>query len=151
MLKEVKVNIYTYLKKDHHTVVELFDKILSSKSLEKRLSLFQEVANELLIHSETENATFYAALKKHKETAEIIEHAKKEHKEVKDYIEKLSSIPIESEKWLEQFGELKHSVTHHVKEEEGNIFKKAKTVLSSEQADQLAREMDALKNDLKAA
>lgn len=146
------MNIYTYLKKDHHTVVELFDKILSSKSLEKRLSFFQEVANELLIHSETENATFYAALKEHKETAEIIEHAKKEHKEVKEYIEKLSSIPIvESEKWLEQFREFKHSVTHHIKEEEGNIFKKAKTVLSSKQANQLAREMDALKNDLKAA
>lgn len=145
------MNIYTYLKKDHHTVAELFDQILSSKRLEKRQSLFQEIANELLIHSETENATFYAALKEHEETAEIIEHAKKEHKEVKEYIEKLSSIPIESEKWLEQFGEFKHSVTHHVKEEEGDIFKKAKAVLSSEQANQLAREMDKLKNELKAA
>ncbi len=144
------MNIYNYLKKDHRTVAELFDQILSSKSLEKRKSLFQEVANELLIHSETENATFYVALKEHEETSEIIEHAKKEHKEVKEYITKISGIPVENEKWLEQFGEFKHSVTHHV-EEEGDIFKKAKTVLSPEQANQLAIEMNALKNELKAA
>ena len=145
------MNIYNYLKKDHRTVAELFDKILSSKSSNKRQLLFQEVANELLIHAETENATFYAALKKHEETAELIEHAEKEHAEVKKYISKISGLSIESEKWLEQFGEFKHSVTHHVEEEEGDIFEKAKKVLSSEQANQLAKDMDALKNKLKAA
>lgn len=145
------MNIYNYLKKDHRAVAELFDKILSTKSLEKRKSMFQEVADELLIHAETENATFYATLKEHEETAEIIEHAEKEHAEVKQYIGKLSGLSIESEKWLEQFGEFKHSVTHHVEEEEGDIFEKAKKVLTPEQARQLAIDMDALKNELKAA
>ena len=145
------MNIYIYLKKDHQTVAELFDKILSSKSFDKRKSMFQEVADELLLHAETENATFYAALKKHEETAELIGHAQKEHAEIKDYITKINSLSIESEKWLEQFGEFKHSVTHHVKEEEGDIFAKAKKVLSSEQAKQLAIDMEALKGELKAA
>ena len=104
----------------------------------------------MLLHAKTENATFYEALKGHEETEEIIEHAEEEHEEVKGYIEKLSGIPIESEKWLEQFGEFKHSVTHHVNEEEGNIFEKAKRVLSRKQEYQLAEDMDALKKETKA-
>jgi hemerythrin superfamily protein len=105
----------------------------------------------LLIHAETENATFYAALEGHKETAEIVEHAKKEHEEVKEYIAKLSRLSIEGEKWMEQFGEFKHSVTHHVNEEEEDIFEKAKKILTSVQATQLAKDMEALKQGLKTA
>ena len=66
------MNIYNYLKRDHGVVAELFEKIISSKSLKKRQLMFQELSNELLIHAETEKATFYAALKEHEETAEII-------------------------------------------------------------------------------
>lgn len=143
------MNIYNCLKKDHRVVADLFEEILSTKSTKKREALFQEVTNELLIHAESENATFYEALKEHEETSEIIEHAEKEHEEVKEYIEKLSGISLESEKWLEQFGEFKHSVTHHVDEEEGDIFEKAKKVLSPEQANQLAIDMEELKKELK--
>lgn len=148
-LKGFNMNIYTYLKKDHLTVAELFEKILSSKSFEKRKTLFQELENELLIHAEAEDKTFYKALKAYEETAEIIGHAKEEHREIEGYIKKISGLSIESEKWLEQFGEFKHSVTHHVKEEEGEIFKKAKKVLTAEQETQLAIDMAALKDQLK--
>ena len=145
------MNIYNYLKKDHLIVLELFDKILSTKSLDKRKAFFQEVGNELLLHAETENKTFYAALEEYKETAELIDHAIQEHEEVKDYITKLSAISVESEKWLEQFGELKHSVTHHVKEEESDIFKRAKNILSTAQANQLAVDMAKLKDELRSS
>ena len=80
-----------------------------------------------------------------------MEHAQIEHAEVKEYITKLSHLSIEGEKWMEQFGEFKHSVTHHVSKEEGEIFENAKKVLSTEQANQLAIDMDALKQELKAA
>ncbi|MBX9703857.1 MAG: hemerythrin domain-containing protein [Silvanigrellaceae bacterium] len=145
------MNIYNYLKKDHQTVANLFEQILSSKSTAKRKQLFEELINELLLHSEAENDTFYAALESHNETADLIEHAKKEHKEIKEYIKKLNALDIEKEKWIEQFGEFKHSVTHHVEEEEGNIFLRAKEVLSSTQANQLAIDMEAMKQELKAA
>jgi hemerythrin superfamily protein len=145
------MDIYTYLKKDHQTVADLFDKILSTKSISKRRTWFEEVKNELLLHAESENATFYAALKEHEETEEIAGHAEKEHAEVKDYLEKLSRLSIEGEKWMEQLGELKHSVTHHVAEEEGEIFEGAKKVLNKEQAKQLAIDMEAAKERLKIA
>ncbi|MBX9805844.1 MAG: hemerythrin domain-containing protein [Alphaproteobacteria bacterium] len=145
------MNIFTYLKRDHETVAELFDKILSTRSSDKRKAIFDEVAKELLIHIQAESSTFYEALRAFEEAAELIGHAEKEHTEVKDYITKIYKISIESEKWIEQFGELKHSVTHHVEEEEGDIFEMAKRVLSNEQATQLALDMRTLKEELKAA
>lgn len=145
------MNIYNYLKKDHRAVDEIFEKILSTKSSKKRESLFEEVANELLLHIETENATFYNALREHTETYEKIEHAEKEHEEVKEYIARIRGVSVENEKWMELFGEFKHSVTHHVEEEEGDIFEEAKKVLSTEEANELAKDMDALKNELLAA
>ncbi|MBM3632566.1 MAG: hemerythrin domain-containing protein [Alphaproteobacteria bacterium] len=145
------MNIYNYLKKDHRAVDEIFQHILSTKSLKKRESLFEEVAKELLLHIETENATFYNALREYEEIYEKIEHADKEHEEVKEYISRIRGVSIENEKWMELFGEFKHSVTHHVEEEEGDIFDLAKEVLSTEEANELAKEMDALKGELMAA
>ena len=75
----------------------------------------------------------------------------KEHEEVKEYISRIRGVSIENEKWMELFGEFKHSVTHHVEEEEGDIFDLAKEVLSTEEANELAKEMDALKGELMAA
>jgi hemerythrin superfamily protein len=143
------MDIYNYLKKDHKIVADLMDNILSTKNTDKRNTLFNDVKKELLLHAESENATFYAALKKHKEAAEIIKHAEKEHEEVKDYLAKLSRLSTEGEKWKEQFKELKDTVTHHVEEEEGEIFEQAKDVLNKEQAQQLVADMEAMKKTLK--
>jgi hemerythrin superfamily protein len=76
---------------------------------------------------------------------------KKNIRKYKDYIAKLNRLSIESEKWVEQFREFKHSVTHHVKEEEKDIFEEAKKVLSKEAAKQLAVDMETIKQGLKPA
>ncbi len=143
------MDIYTYLKKDHKVVMDLFDAILATKSMDKRKSLFEELSNELLLHAETEDATFYEALRNHPETTDLIEDAEEEHEEAKDYIEKLSRLSIESEKWMEQFGEFKHAINHHVTEEEEEMFEEAKKILSADEAKQLAADMDEMKQEMK--
>ncbi|MBN8530631.1 MAG: hemerythrin domain-containing protein [Alphaproteobacteria bacterium] len=144
------MDIYAYLKRDHRKVSELMEKLVSSRSVRVREELFEEIRRELLLHAETEQKTFYAALKKNPEAGERIKHAKEEHEEIKDYLSRLARIDIQSEKWMEQFGEFKHSVTHHVEEEEGEIFAKAKKFLSPEDAVQLAADMDSLKQAMEA-
>lgn len=141
------MDIYNYLKNDHQTVSKLFENILATKSLDKRKKLFEELKADLILHSETEHDTFYKAIRTHKETKEIIEHADEEHKNITDFLEKLQRLSIEGEKWMEKFGELKYAVEHHVKEEEEDIFKKAKKVLSAEEAKQLAKQMQTLKQE----
>lgn len=143
------MDIYNYLKKDHKLVEELMRKIISTISLDKRKDYFDEMKKELLLHAETEHQTFYQALRDNgdDELKEKIKHADKEHSEVEEYLSKITRMSVEGEKWLEQFGELKHAVDHHVEEEEKEIFKMAKEILSDEQAEKLAKEMAELKKD----
>lgn len=142
------MDIYTYLKKDHRKVEEMMEQLLATQDPTDRQELFEQIKQELTLHADTEEATFYAAIEKatrSKQVEEKMEHADDEHDEIREYLEKLSALPIDGEEWMEQFGEFKHSVAHHVEEEEGEIFKKAKQYLSDEKAKQLARDMDAMK------
>ncbi len=147
------MDIYNYLKKDHRLVADMMDQLLATQNVSQRESLFAKIKQELTLHADSEEATFYKAIDdatRSKQVEEKLEHADEEHDEIRDYLKKLSSLPIDSEKWMEQFGEFKHSVTHHVDEEEGEIFEKAKKYLSDSQAKELAVEMDALKQKMLA-
>ena len=142
------MDIYNYLKKDHQKVADLMEQVIASKDPAERQSLFETIKMELTLHADTEEQTFYKAIEdatRSKQVEEKIEHANHEHDEIREYLEKLSTTPVTDELWLETFGEFKHSVTHHVEEEEGEIFEKAKKYLSSQEAKDLAKEMDALK------
>ncbi|MCE3255772.1 MAG: Hemerythrin cation binding domain protein [Rickettsiaceae bacterium] len=139
------MDIYSYLKKDHKKVKELLEDILSAKSTKERKVLFDEMKYELLLHAKTEEDSFYKELENKKPAAERVEEAEEEHKEIEQYLKKLSELEFDSREWVEQFGEFKHNVTHHVKEEEEAVFDKAKKVLSDKKAKELAVEMDELK------
>jgi hemerythrin superfamily protein len=141
------MDIYTYLKKDHRKVSDLMEQVLDTNSPSRRESIFDRIYDELLLHAETEQATFYAALEDEEEVEENIEDAEEEHAEMKDYMKKLSSMSAEEEEWIEIFGEFKHAVEHHVKDEEGRIFDKAKQILSSSEAKELAEDMARLKSE----
>lgn len=139
------MNIYSYLKKDHQRVASLMNQLLATKSKNERAELFEEITYELLLHTKTEEDTFYKALENKKPAEENLKEVESEHKEIEKYLKKLSTLEFNSAEWIEQFGEFKHCVTHHVHEEEGVIFEKAKKVLSNEKAEQLAVEMEKLK------
>jgi hemerythrin superfamily protein len=139
------MSIYSYLKKDHRKVSELFEAIIDAPTESQKKDLFSQLQVELTLHAESEHATFYQALKKDTATKELIMHADKEHKEMKAYLTKLSKSSAIDDKWLVLLGELKYAVQHHVKEEEGEIFDKAKEVLDKETEAELEKQMKALK------
>jgi hemerythrin superfamily protein len=141
------MDIYSYLKKDHRKVKDLMEQVVAAKSTSRREELFDEICDELTLHAETEQATFYAALENEEEVEENIEDAEEEHEEMKQYMSRLNSMSVNNEKWLELFGEFKHAVEHHVKDEEGRIFEKARDILDDEEAEQLAEDMDQLKEE----
>jgi len=142
------MNIYTYLKKDHEKVEMLFEDIIEASSYPKREQLFNQLKEELLVHAKSEHNTFYKTLKKYEDLKELIKHADKEHAEIENYLEQLSSLSSKEAKWLVLLGELKYSVQHHVKEEEGNIFSHAKKVLSKEDAQVLVEQMEKAKEKI---
>lgn len=139
------MDIYKYLKNDHKKVSQLMEDLLNSNKEEERMILFDKIKYELLLHAKTEQDSFYKELEHKKTAEEKVEDAEEEHKEIEKYLNKLSKLDFNSEKWIEQFGEFKHNVSHHVKEEESKLFEKAKEVLSNEKAKELAELMDELK------
>lgn len=141
------MDIYTYLKKDHDKVKDLMKKITEATTPEDRKELFDMMSADLLLHASTEEETFYRSLEERggKQLQEKAEHAEEEHDEIESLIQQLRKSSPEESSWLITFGALKHAVEHHVEEEEGEIFEKARKILSDPQAEKLAEEMDMLK------
>src|SRR5688572_9116825 len=122
------MNPYELLKKDHEKVSDLFERI-ESASGEAKLAAFKKLKAELDVHALIEETILYPALKKAAETRDITLEAYEEHKVVKDLLAELAAAKP-SDKWDAKLTVLKENVEHHVDEEEGDLFNKAKDVLS---------------------
>lgn len=130
------MNIDSYLKQDHKKVIQTIDQLLISKNDAERMKLFDKIKNDLLLHAKTEQDTFYKILENVKETEEQIKEAKKEHKEIEKQLKELTELEFDTKEWIEKFGELKHSLIHHIEEKEEKIFQESKKNLSANQANE---------------
>ncbi len=137
------MNIYDYLKMDHNKVDYLFKLFKKTEIVERKKEIVALIVRELMVHAHSEQETFYKALEKHPETKEEAEHGEKEHKEIEDQITIINN--SKGKKWVDAVYKLQDIVEHHVKEEEGAIFRKAKLVLSDEEALALKEQMHYLK------
>ena len=84
---------------------------------------------------------------KAKLVAREMEHAHTEYDEIREFLKKLSGMSAPDEGWIELFGEFKRSASHHVRDEEGDVFESAKKYLSDEEASQIGKGKNALKKD----
>lgn len=137
------MNPYELLKNDHEKVSDLFKRI-ESASGQAKLAGFKKLKAELEVHTQIEETIFYPALKKADETRDLTLEAYEEHKVVKDLLAELAAAKP-NDQWDAKFMVLKENVEHHVDEEEGDLFKQAKNVLSDEQAEALGDQMAAEK------
>ncbi|MEK6335008.1 MAG: hemerythrin domain-containing protein [Acidobacteriota bacterium] len=135
---------FKLLKQDHKTVSELFESI-EAASGETKIARFKKLKSELDVHAHIEEAIFYPALKNKEESRDITLEGYEEHKVIKELLAELNTARKPSDEWNAKFTFLQESVEHHVKEEEGELFSKAKDVLTDEQADALGDKMAAEK------
>jgi iron-sulfur cluster repair protein YtfE (RIC family) len=147
------MDAFTLLKADHKKVAGLMDKIedTTERAIKTREELFTELKTELDIHAQIEETILYPVLEKAKETHEISLEAYEEHKVVKQLLSELASEPKDAEEWTAKFTVLKENVEHHVEEEEGEMFKKARRVLSEEEIAELGTRLEEAKGKQKAA
>ena len=133
------MDAFTLLKTDHKTVAGLMDKIekTTERAVKTRDELFTQLKSELDIHAEIEEKILYPVLEKAEETHDISLEAFEEHRIVKQLLGELETEPKDAEEWTAKFTVLKENVEHHVEEEEGEMFTKARTVLSKEEIEEL--------------
>ncbi|MEX2491738.1 MAG: hemerythrin domain-containing protein [Nitrospirales bacterium] len=146
------MDIFQILKKDHQAVKDLFRKLegTGARASKSREKLFTQLKEDLEAHSQGEEAAFYSTLKEHTEMQAMIEEATEEHDEVANLLEEMEELDIESEDWTSKLAELQKNVLHHVKEEEGEIFKKAKEIMGKDEMQTLGKEFQSAKKQAAA-
>ena len=145
------MDIYAYIKRDHLRVADLMQQLLDIRLAAFHRRLFDQIKTELTLHTEAEEKTFYRAIEaatRAQATEDEMVHAFDDHAEIRSLLQELTELSENDEMWMVKFGELKHAVEHHVQDEETNVWKKARMVLSPDQERTLARDMDREKQKL---
>jgi hemerythrin-like domain-containing protein len=147
------MNAFTLLKNDHKKVAGILEKLeeTTERALKTREDLFAQLKNELDIHANIEETIFYPVLKKAEESRDITLEAFEEHRIVKQLLAELEQSSKDDEQWTAKFTVLKENIEHHVEEEEGEMFTKARKVLSEEEIETLGTRMEKAKGEQKAA
>jgi cell division FtsZ-interacting protein ZapD len=137
----------TLLKNDHEKVSGIFAKLdeTTERAAKTREELFAQLKQELDVHAHIEETIFYPVLKQEAETRDITMEGFEEHHVIKTLLKELDGQSVETEQWTAKLKVLKENVEHHVEEEEGEMFKGAREVLSKEQIEDLGTRMEAEK------
>lgn len=141
------MDVFQELKKDHQEVRQLFGKIeaLSSGARKTREDLFGKLKAELLRHAKAEEKAFYPRFRDQDQTHDLIEEAYSEHKHTEQMLERIEKMAVDSDEWMEAIKELKKEVEHHVREEENQLFPKARKLVDKNEIDSLGEAVERAK------
>jgi hemerythrin superfamily protein len=125
--KDKATNAIAMLKEDHEKVKELFDKFEKTNGSATKAKIVADALQELKVHATIEEELFYPSLRQKIEDDEgIMDEADEEHHVAKVLIAELEKMNGDEDHWEAKFTVLAESVRHHIKEEEGKMFKEAK-------------------------
>jgi hemerythrin-like domain-containing protein len=122
-----KTNAIAMLKEDHEKVKELFEKFENANGSATKTKIVADALMELKVHATVEEQLFYPAVRQQIDDEEgIMDEADEEHHVAKVLIAELEKMRGDEGHWEAKFKVLAESVRHHIKEEEGKVFKEAK-------------------------
>ena len=113
------------LKEGHDTVKALFDKFETAETRSAKKKIVQEALAELKVHAAIEEEIFYPAVRKPVGN-DIMNEADEEHHVAKVLIAELEEMDGHEDHYDAKFTVLSENVRHHIKEEESEVFPKAK-------------------------
>jgi hemerythrin superfamily protein len=145
------------LMADHKKVKALFKEFEKIKEDEdaddQKAALAEQICNELTVHAQIEEEIFYPAARDAIEETDLLDEAEVEHASVKELISQLQEMTPEDALFDAKVTVLGEYVDHHVKEEEGEMFKKVRAAdldteaLGTELMDRKMELMDELGMD----
>ena len=124
------MNAITMLEEDHAKMRKLLDELetTTERGLKIRAELFSTIKGELTIHEIIEEEIFYPELKAHPKAKDIVLEGYQEHHVVDLIMKELEECPVDDESWGAKAMVMKENVEHHIEEEEGEMFAKARQV-----------------------
>jgi len=134
----------TLLTTDHKKVKRLLGELESTteRGVKTRTELFATIKGELTVHEIIEEEIFYPELKAHPKAKDIVLEGFEEHHVVDLLMSELEALPVEDETWGAKAVVMKENIEHHIEEEEGEMFKTARSVFDRAELDDLGRRME---------
>ena len=124
--KPAKKDAIALLKADHEAVSQLFAEYEKTRSVPNKKALVAEICTALSVHAQIEEEIFYPAVKAALKDKLLVPEATVEHAGVKDLIAQLEGVEPDGEMYDAKVKVLSEYVKHHVKEEQNEMFPKAK-------------------------
>jgi hemerythrin superfamily protein len=145
------------LMADHKKVKGLFEEFKRLKeadgSDEEKAQIVGQICSELRMHTEIEEEIFYPAVREAIEDTDLMDEALVEHAGAKDLIEQLEGVDPDDDLYDAKVTVLGEQIDHHVKEEEGEMFPKAKkaSIDTADLAAQMAQRKEELMTEADSA
>lgn len=140
------------LTDDHKKVKKLFkefEKLADSDDVAQQEQLVEQICTELMVHAEIEEEIFYPAVRAAIDDDDMMNEAEVEHASAKDLIAQLQEMSSSDEMYSAKVTVLGEYIDHHVTEEEGEMFPKAKKAKLD--LDAFGEQMLARKEELMAS
>jgi len=120
---------FALLSADHKRVKSLFKEFESLKDDgddDQKATLVETICNELTVHAQIEEEIFYPALREAIDDEDLMDEADVEHASAKQLIAQLEQLEVGGDHYDALVTVLGEYIDHHVKEEEGEMFSKAR-------------------------
>ena len=141
----------TLLKHDHDKVKKLLTELESTteRGVKTRSELFATIKGELTVHEMIEEEIFYPELKAHPKAKDIVLEGFEEHHVVDLLMAELESLDVSDETWGAKAIVMKENIEHHIEEEEGEMFRTARSVFDKDELADLGARMETRKAQAK--
>ena len=116
------------LTEEHREVSDMFEQFenLSDRAKATKAKLTEKICNALIAHTTIEEEIFYPAVREAVKDEDMIDEAVVEHASAKDLIQQLQEMNPEDDLYDAKVKVLGEQIDHHVKEEEEEMFEKAR-------------------------
>ena len=140
------------LKQDHEKVRGMLSELeeTTERAGKKRAKLLADIKREIEVHTRVEEEIFYPAFQeavRSKEDRKLALEAYEEHHVVDTVMAELEALPVDDETWGAKATVMKENVEHHMEEEEGEMFQKARQVFDKDELEELGSRMEQRKTE----
>lgn len=122
-------NAIDLLTQDHKNVKKLFkefEKFAKNEDTSAKVEVANKICEELTVHAQIEEEIFYPAARKAIKDDDMLNEALVEHSTAKDLIAQIQDAKGDDDMYDAKVKVLSEYINHHVKEEEEEMFEKAK-------------------------
>lgn len=138
------------LRKDHETVKQLFRDFESAEEPDQQAAITRRMLKELETHARVEEKIFYPAVREDSPDAgPKLDESREEHHVARLLMHELSRMSPDDPRFAAKVRVLAESVRHHIKEEEAEIFARART--GKLDLIELGRRLEAEKRTIQAS